>query len=110
MDDLRGPCLPRGPRLPRGPCLPCGRLPWDPVSAPLGCHLPRSRSLRPPLTVALGSPAALTLSVVGVPGSEEVNASPRLSQTFLPLSDGDKKTLKRKKVNQFFKTMVSPRL
>ena len=58
----------------------------------------------------LGSPAALTLSVVGVPGTDEASASPRLSQTFLPLSDGDKKTLKRKKVNQFFKTMVSPGL
>ena len=84
--------------------------PRDPVSAPLGCHPPCSRSLRPPLTAALGSPAALTLSVVGMPGMDEANASPRLSQTFLPLSDGDKKTLKRKKVNQFFKTMVSPGL
>ena len=45
-----------------------------------------------------------------MPGMDEANASPRLSQTFLPLSDGDKKTLKRKKVNQFFKTMVSPGL
>lgn len=84
--------------------------PRDPVSAPLGCHPPCSHSLRPPLTAALGSPAALTLSVVGMPGMDEANASPRLSQTFLPLSDGDKKTLKRKKVNQFFKTMVSPGL
>lgn len=50
---------------------------------------------------------ALTLSVVGMPGMDEANASPRLSQTFLPLSDGDKKTLKRKKVNQFFKTMLA---
>ncbi|KAB0369793.1 hypothetical protein FD755_018786 [Muntiacus reevesi] len=50
---------------------------------------------------------ALTLSVVGVPGTDEASASPRLSQTFLPLSDGDKKTLKRKKVNQFFKTMLA---
>ena len=45
-----------------------------------------------------------------MPGTDEASASPRLSQTFLPLSDGDKKTLKRKKVNQFFKTMVSPGL
>lgn len=37
---------------------------------------------------------------------DDTNTSPRLSQTFLQLSDGDKKTLKRKKVNQFFKTMV----
>ncbi|CAM9617177.1 unnamed protein product [Rangifer tarandus platyrhynchus] len=50
---------------------------------------------------------ALTLSVVGVPGTDEASASPRLSQTFLHLSDGDKKTLKRKKVNQFFKTMLA---
>uniref|UniRef100_I3MRQ1 Dedicator of cytokinesis 2 n=1 Tax=Ictidomys tridecemlineatus TaxID=43179 RepID=I3MRQ1_ICTTR len=50
---------------------------------------------------------ALTLSVAGVPGLEETNVSPRLSQTFLHLSDGDKKTLKRKKVNQFFKTMLT---
>lgn len=51
---------------------------------------------------------ALTLSAAGVPGLEEANTSPRLSQTFLHLSDGDKKTLKKKKVNQFFKTMVRP--
>lgn len=44
--------------------------------------------------------------MAGVPGTEDGNSSPRLSQTFLPLSEGDKKTLKRKKVNQFFKTMV----
>ena len=50
---------------------------------------------------------ALTLSVAGMPGMDEANSSPRLSQTFLPLSDGDKKTLKRKKVNQFFKTMLA---
>ncbi|KAJ8798035.1 hypothetical protein J1605_016918 [Eschrichtius robustus] len=50
---------------------------------------------------------ALTLSVAGTPGTEEANSSPRLSQTFLPLSEGDKKTLKRKKVNQFFKTMLA---
>lgn len=37
---------------------------------------------------------------------DDANASPRLSQTFFPLSEGDKKTLKRKKVNQFFKAMV----
>lgn len=41
-----------------------------------------------------------------MPGIEDASSSPRLSQTFFPLSDGDKKTLKRKKVNQFFKTMV----
>uniref|UniRef100_H0WLI3 Dedicator of cytokinesis 2 n=1 Tax=Otolemur garnettii TaxID=30611 RepID=H0WLI3_OTOGA len=52
---------------------------------------------------------ALTLSVAGVPGLDEANTSPRLSQTFLHLSDGDKKTLKRKKVNQFFKTMLASR-
>lgn len=45
-----------------------------------------------------------------MPGTEEANSSPRLSQTFLPLSEGDKKTLKRKKVNQFFKTMVSSQI
>lgn len=41
-----------------------------------------------------------------MPGLEETSSSQRLSQTFFQLSDGDKKTLKRKKVNQFFKTMV----
>lgn len=41
-----------------------------------------------------------------MPAMDDANSSPRLSQTFFPLSDGDKKTLKRKKVNQFFKTMV----
>lgn len=50
---------------------------------------------------------ALTLSVAGGTGPDEANTSPRLSQTFLPLSDGDKKTLTRKKVNQFFKTMLA---
>lgn len=49
---------------------------------------------------------ALTLSAAGVPGLDEANTSPRLSQTFFQVSDGDKKTLKKKKVNQFFKTMV----
>ncbi|KAG8519526.1 Dedicator of cytokinesis protein 2 [Galemys pyrenaicus] len=49
---------------------------------------------------------ALTLSVTGMPGMDEASLSPRLSQTFLSISDGDKKTLKRNKVNQFFKTMV----
>lgn len=57
----------------------------------------------PPLSTLL---PALTLSVAGVPGMDDANASPRLSQTFFPLSEGDKKTLKRKKVNQFFKAMV----
>nr|BAC39514.2 unnamed protein product [Mus musculus] len=50
---------------------------------------------------------ALTLSVAGVPGLDEANTSPRLSQTFFQVSDGDKKTLKKKKVNQFFKTMLA---
>ena len=45
--------------------------------------------------------------MAGVPGLDEANTSPRLSQTFFQVSDGDKKTLKKKKVNQFFKTMVS---
>ncbi|EGW00775.1 Dedicator of cytokinesis protein 2 [Cricetulus griseus] len=48
---------------------------------------------------------ALTLSVAGVPGLDEASTSPRLSQTFFHLPEGDKKTLKKKKVNQFFKTM-----
>lgn len=96
--------------LPGLPCPPPFLL--DSVSAP--CLSPKSpflspgtASLPPPLTAVLRSPAALTLSVAGMPGMDEANSSPRLSQTFLPLSDGDKKTLKRKKVNQFFKTMVS---
>lgn len=42
-----------------------------------------------------------------MPGTDDTNSSPRLSQTFLSLSEGDKKTLKRKKVNQFFKTMLA---
>lgn len=50
---------------------------------------------------------ALTLSAAGVPGLDEANTSPRLSQTFFQVSDGDKKTLKKKKVNQFFKTMLA---
>uniref|UniRef100_A0A452VKN9 Uncharacterized protein n=1 Tax=Ursus maritimus TaxID=29073 RepID=A0A452VKN9_URSMA len=50
---------------------------------------------------------ALTLSVAGMPAMDDANSSPRLSQTFFPFSDGDKKTLKRKKVNQFFKTMLA---
>ena len=41
---------------------------------------------------------------------DDANASPRLSQTFFPLSEGDKKTLKRKKVNQFFKAMVRTKM
>ncbi|XP_044515775.1 dedicator of cytokinesis protein 2 [Gracilinanus agilis] len=49
---------------------------------------------------------ALTLSVASASGMDEACVSPRLSQTFF-LSDGDKKTLKRKKVNQFFKTMLA---
>ncbi|ERE69495.1 dedicator of cytokinesis protein 5 [Cricetulus griseus] len=51
---------------------------------------------------------ALTLSVAGVPGLDEASTSPRLSQTFFHLPEGDKKTLKKKKVNQFFKTMDIP--
>lgn len=43
-----------------------------------------------------------------MPGTDDTSSSPRLSQTFLPLAEGDKKTLKRKKVNQFFRTMVRP--
>lgn len=50
---------------------------------------------------------AFTLSVAGVPGLDEASTSPRMSQTFFPVSDGDKKTLKKKKVNQFFKTMLA---
>ncbi|XP_042527361.1 LOW QUALITY PROTEIN: dedicator of cytokinesis protein 2-like [Dipodomys spectabilis] len=50
---------------------------------------------------------ALTLSVASSAGLDEAGTSPRLSQAFLHLSDGDKKTLKRKKVNQFFKTMLA---
>lgn len=50
---------------------------------------------------------AFTLSVAGMPGTDDGNSSLRLSQTFLPFSEGDKKTLKRKKVNQFFKTMLA---
>lgn len=90
------------------PCL----FSLDAVSVPCASPIcpPKSPSLRPPLTAPLGSPAALTLSVAGMPGTEEANSSPRLSQTFLPLSEGDKKTLKRKKVNQFFKTMVSSQI
>ncbi|XP_012884072.1 PREDICTED: dedicator of cytokinesis protein 2-like [Dipodomys ordii] len=63
----------------------------------------------PPLLTGLGlrSLPALTLSVAGSAGLDEAGTSPRLSQAFLHLSDGDKKTLKRKKVNQFFKTMLA---
>uniref|UniRef100_F6Y0J7 Dedicator of cytokinesis 2 n=1 Tax=Ornithorhynchus anatinus TaxID=9258 RepID=F6Y0J7_ORNAN len=50
---------------------------------------------------------ALTLAVAPAPGPEEPSPSPRLSQAFPALSEGDKKTLKRKKVNQFFKTMLA---
>lgn len=49
----------------------------------------------------------LTLSVTPVAPDEKI-ASHRLSQPVLPTtSDGDKKTFKKKKVNQLFKTMVS---
>ncbi|XP_059555133.1 dedicator of cytokinesis protein 2 isoform X4 [Myotis daubentonii] len=67
-----------------------------------GCCVPP----RHPFTVR----RAFTLSVAAVPGTEDGSRSPRLSQTFLPFSEGDKhdkKTLKRKKVNQFFKTMLA---
>ncbi|XP_074866180.1 dedicator of cytokinesis protein 2 [Carettochelys insculpta] len=47
-----------------------------------------------------------SLSVVCTPEPEETNASQRLSQQFFPsTSEGDKKTLKKKRVNPFFKTM-----
>ncbi|XP_074816781.1 dedicator of cytokinesis protein 2 [Natator depressus] len=47
----------------------------------------------------------LTLSVVCTPAPDETNASQRLSQQIFPsTSEGDKKTLKKKRVNQFFKT------
>ncbi|XP_034635155.1 dedicator of cytokinesis protein 2 isoform X1 [Trachemys scripta elegans] len=47
----------------------------------------------------------LTLSVVCTPAPDEINASKRLSQQIFPsTSEGDKKTLKKKRVNQFFKT------
>lgn len=72
------------------------RYPPCPLGSPLSCtHSLTSDSL-----------LALTLSVAGVPGLDEASTSPRLSQTFFQVSDGDKKTLKKKKVNQFFKTMV----
>lgn len=51
---LPAPACQRPPPAQR-PCLPCGRLPGTLSLLPLGCHLSRSRSLRPPLTVALGS-------------------------------------------------------
>nr|XP_006115826.1 dedicator of cytokinesis protein 2 [Pelodiscus sinensis] len=48
----------------------------------------------------------MTLSVICTPVSDETNASPRLSQQFFPsTSEGDKKTLKKKRVNQFLKTI-----
>ncbi|KAM7162587.1 dedicator of cytokinesis protein 2 isoform 2-T2 [Macrochelys suwanniensis] len=47
----------------------------------------------------------LTLSVACTPAADEINASHRLSQQIFPsTSEGDKKTLKKKRVNQFFKT------
>ncbi|XP_036279632.1 dedicator of cytokinesis protein 2 isoform X3 [Pipistrellus kuhlii] len=70
-----------------------------------GCCVPP----RHPFTVR----RAFTLSVAAVPGTEDGSRSPRLSQAFLPFSESDKndkndkKTLKRKKVNQFFKTMLA---
>ncbi|XP_025068357.1 dedicator of cytokinesis protein 2 [Alligator sinensis] len=48
----------------------------------------------------------LTLSVVCTPPADETIGSHRLSQQILPATlEGDKKTLKKKKKNQFFKTM-----
>uniref|UniRef100_A0A8C3T2H6 Dedicator of cytokinesis 2 n=1 Tax=Chelydra serpentina TaxID=8475 RepID=A0A8C3T2H6_CHESE len=50
----------------------------------------------------------LTLSVACTPAADEINTSHRLSQQIFPsTSEGDKKTLKKKRVNQFFKTKVS---
>ncbi|KAG6924376.1 dedicator of cytokinesis 2 [Chelydra serpentina] len=47
----------------------------------------------------------LTLSVACTPAADEINTSHRLSQQIFPsTSEGDKKTLKKKRVNQFFKT------
>ncbi|XP_063303573.1 dedicator of cytokinesis protein 2 [Pelobates fuscus] len=48
---------------------------------------------------------ALTLSVANGPPSEDQNQSHRLSQQSIPSFEGEKKTLKKSKVNQFFKTM-----
>lgn len=73
-----------------------------PVYLPQGTAPPLPTHSHPSSALLL----ALALSVAGIPGLDEANTSPRLSQTFLQLSDGDKKTLTRKKVNQFFKTMV----
>lgn len=95
---LPSSCLVPQPVLP-GSCVL--RPPGHP-SCPLGTPLPPTISR--PLSTLL---PALTLSAAGVPGTEDTGSSLRLSQTFLPLSDGDKKTLKRKKVNQFFKTMLA---
>ncbi|CAH2276722.1 dedicator of cytokinesis 2 [Pelobates cultripes] len=48
---------------------------------------------------------ALTLSVANGPPSEDQNQSHRLSQQSIPSFEVEKKTLKKSKVNQFFKTM-----
>ncbi|XP_053321341.1 dedicator of cytokinesis protein 2 [Spea bombifrons] len=48
---------------------------------------------------------AFTLSVVNGPSSEDQNQSNRLSQQNIASFEGDKKTIKKNKVNQFFKTM-----
>ncbi|KAM4748805.1 dedicator of cytokinesis protein 2 [Rhinophrynus dorsalis] len=49
---------------------------------------------------------ALTLSVANGPPNEDQNHSHRMSQqNMYPASEGDKRTLKKSKVNQFFKTM-----
>ncbi|XP_053574538.1 LOW QUALITY PROTEIN: dedicator of cytokinesis protein 2 [Bombina bombina] len=53
----------------------------------------------------------LTLSAANGPPSEEQNVSHRLSQqNIFPTSDGDKKTLRKSKVNQFFKAKRSQKL
>uniref|UniRef100_A0A8C8S3U4 Dedicator of cytokinesis 2 n=1 Tax=Pelusios castaneus TaxID=367368 RepID=A0A8C8S3U4_9SAUR len=50
----------------------------------------------------------LTLSLVSSPSPDETNASQRLSQQIFPsVSEGEKKTMKKKRRNQFFKTIVS---
>lgn len=58
-----------------------------------------------PVSRSMPTIAGLTLSVSTVAPDETI-ASHRLSQPVFPsTSDGDKKTFKRKKVNQLFKTM-----
>uniref|UniRef100_F6XFM6 Dedicator of cytokinesis 2 n=1 Tax=Xenopus tropicalis TaxID=8364 RepID=F6XFM6_XENTR len=51
---------------------------------------------------------ALTLSVANGPSSEEQSPSQKMSQQNLfSTGEGDKRTLKKNKVNQFFRTMVN---